>query len=69
MPNRPDTAAAAVVIDRILAEPRDVQSQLEQARTWVLKHATMDATVNNFLAAYRLACRASSSRSATNLAE
>ena len=64
-----DSDAAATVVDRILAEPRDVQPQLERARTWVLKHATIDATVDNFLAAYRQACRASSPRSVTNLAE
>ncbi len=63
-----DSDAAAAVLDRVLSDSQSIEAQLGRAHEWVLKHATIDATLNNFLAAYRQACRASSSRSVTNFA-
>ena len=64
-----DAAAVAAAIDRIVENPQAVETQLRLAREWVCQHATMQASVDSFLAAYRQARRASSSRSVTTVAE
>ncbi len=50
-----DTDAVAATFDRILGDPDTVQSQVRWARKWVSQHATIGATVENFLAAYKQA--------------
>lgn len=64
-----DAVAVAAAIDRIVENPQAVEPQLRLAREWVRQHATMQASVDNFSAAYRQARRVCSSRTTTPLAE
>ncbi len=64
-----DPVAVAAAIDRIVENPQSVDPQLKLAHEWVRRHATMEASVDKFLAAYRQVGRACSSRSVTTFAE